>query len=675
MPPTLRPTTRSLLRTIGGIALFWLLQTLVMYGISVARGQGGLAPIELGSDDGRGYYELARHWAYGVPLPADIARDRGVAYANIYPVILSTIMRWTGSDSVLLFRLLNGLVCLGGVWCAGQLVIAISHDKTAREPSRASTTSARWLMIALACYPSLCCFGFAFSLLRDGWVYSIFMACALLLLNVYTAASTTIQPKGSSSNAAVKVATPAPPAKVSFHRATLAGPEFPAGVKRLAHDVAELAGTLGERAERFFAGLEFWLRGRYGWGPDVGGLAKSSAVLEQPELMPLLYMPENLLTSRRHKESPPAGSTGKRIETKSVPEKEPTLSCLDRRHHYIWAWEDRLLATSTSGQLTREIYGIEDVGKYMAGRWGPHGSFNFPTPPGWATGSFGLKTQETEINVTVPPQDPRLVYRIVGFFEYGKSLELLDKFVGEASMPEMNIAEEIIQSQDAFRLRTNLSSKIEQLSPLSEQSNNPRGDFSRHGLEWMLALARVEIGAMLAAFTSHAEPFLSVAPTTVRTEKERVNSRPFGTDAFGELLMDGLRTHYWSVVREDVVNNYFKSGVPENHLLTYGRRAILGQQFVRAVSKFAGLGGDGSKLLPVQQEQLQAWDQTFQKVQRMVLYCLISKLGRNKVQDNQFSEVFNHHSRWITTERDQTPDMIRRLMVLADPTLAACGCQ
>jgi hypothetical protein len=189
----------------------------------------------------------------------------------------------------------------------------------------------------------------------------------------------------------------------------------------------------------------------------------------------------------------------------------------------------------------------------------------------------------------------------------------------------------------------------------------------------MLALARVELGAMLAGFTSHAEPFLSLVPTTYR--QERVKTRPFGTAAYGELLLDGLRTHYWSIVRSELIPNYYKTGVPENHLLTFGRRAIVGRQFVRAALKFSGVGNEGENLPPAQQAELRALEGTFEKLQRIMLYCLTFKVGREKTTNNEFSEVFNHNSRWITTERDQTPDMIRRMLVLADPTLAGCGCK
>ena len=492
--------------------------------------------------------------------------------------------------------------------------------------------------------------------------------------------------KGAKAKAATSKAPVSPPAPPVFHREALKSPDLAKEVATLARHVQEAAGALADKAERFYAGLEFWLRGRYGWGPDVGGLAKSGAALEKPELLHQVYMPENLLTLADVKGQPMQSIAGRRPETRSTRAEEKVRkipTCPDRRHHYTWAWEDRRLLTSTMAQPTEQKSGQEFTHiienpryRYSSGRIG-----EVDLVSGWQGNS--LRTQVTDKTVSVPPQDPRLIYRIVGLTEYSQAVQLLDQFVAEASIGEFEVAEEIIRSQDAFRIDTNLSRKIEGPSTLSEQSPNPRDDFSRHGLEWMLALARVELGAMLAGFTSHAEPFLSLAPTTYK--QERVKTVPFGTAAYGELLMDGLRAHYWSIVREDLISNFYKTGVPENHLLTQSRRAIVGRQFVRAVLQFGGGGNEGENLPPVQRTELQTWDQTFEKLQRIMLYCLTFKVGREKRTNSEFSDLMfdSFTNKYIsgrsikgtTTERDQTPDAIRRLILLADPTLAGCGCQ
>ena len=497
--------------------------------------------------------------------------------------------------------------------------------------------------------------------------------------------ATPVQRKGTKAKAAAAKAAANPPPPVVFHRAALTSPDLANEVATLARHAQEAAGPLADKAERFLAGLELWLRGRYGWGPDVGGLAKSSAALEQPELLQQVSMPENLLTLADEKEQPKQEGAGRRTEAPSTKtEKKPrkTPTCPDRRHYYTWGWEDRKLVSTVNKDPG---YKLEQEALYMDGRssgWRDADTTNFNV---LASEEFARRyghrgyeghtvaarlTEQANITVSVPPQDPRLVYRIVGFIEYALAVQHLDKFVAEASIGEFEVAEEIIRSQDAFIIQTNLSRKIEGPTTLSEQSPNPRDDFSRHGLEWMLALARVELGAMLAGFTSHAEPFLSLAPTTYR--QERVKTVPFGTAAYGELLMDGLRSHYWSIVRADLIADYYKTGVPENHLLTQARRAIVGRQFVRAVLRYSGSGNDGESLPPPQRTELQTWDQTFEKLLRIMQYCLTFKVGSEKITATKW---FDLNSISSTTERDKTPDGIRRILLLADPTLAGCGCK
>ena len=515
---------------------------------------------------------------------------------------------------------------------------------------------------------------------------------------------TSVTSKGAKTKAVTAKSAAIPPAPVVFHRPALTSPDLANEVATLARYAQEAAGSLADKAERFFAGIEFWLRGRYGWGPEVDGLAKSSAAFEKPELLQQVYMPENLLSpADEKKEKPKQPDSGKRTETRptmAAPKPWQMPKCPDRRHHYTWAWEDRRLLTTTSasgGEIrgnapfyidanTRDHNGrtfAQEMQLSVALHLGPdrlaaYGNRISEHTP-WAHANMAYQSMQT--TVLVPSQDPRLVYRIVGFVEYAQAVQHLDKFVEEATIAEFEAAEEVIRSQGAFRLDTNLSRKIEGPSTLSERSPNPRDDFSRHGLEWMLALARVELGAMLAGFTSHAEPFLSLAPTTFK--QERVKTVPFGTAAYGELLMDGLRAHYWSIVREDLIANYYNTGVPENHLLTYGRRAIIGRQFVRAALQFSG-GGSGRGNLPGPQgTELQTWEQTFEKLQRIMLYCLTYKVGqirstqetRTKYQETVLYGEYKKLVSSTATEQRDTPDGIRRILLLADPTLAGCGCK
>jgi hypothetical protein len=86
----------------------------------------------------------------------------------------------------------------------------------------------------------------------------------------------------------------------------------------------ELAGDLTVKAQLLFEGLHWWMRGRYGRGPEVGGLAKSLLAMRTPQGQLGLYMPIDIPTPTDQAAGP----------SQRVP-------AYDRRHHYLWAMEDR----------------------------------------------------------------------------------------------------------------------------------------------------------------------------------------------------------------------------------------------------------------------------------------------------------------------------------------------
>ncbi|MBW3541021.1 MAG: hypothetical protein KY476_12180 [Planctomycetes bacterium] len=234
-----------------------------------------------------------------------------------------------------------------------------------------------------------------------------------------------------------------------------------------------------------------------------------------------------------------------------------------------------------------------------------------------------MKEQVAEFGVIVPPQDPRLIERIVGFLEYGMALKNLTEFVNAADERELAIADGLVRQRPQFRIDTNLSRHLQGASSLNAVGRD-RVAFSKHGLDWVLALARVEFGAILAAYSSHSQPFQATLPTQ------------FETEAYREILTDGLRTHYWALKFDPAIRNYPRTGVPESHIITYGRRAGMIRQFLQAAHAFSL-----TLWSPQQLAELNAWDSEFRRLQLVLLYCLSQKIGAEGSANMEYAQQLN----------------------------------
>jgi hypothetical protein len=120
-------------------------------------------------------------------------------------------------------------------------------------------------------------------------------------------------------------------ARSPFQRSALNIPGLAKRITEAAAGAQQLAGDLQLKSQLFFEGVHWWIRGRYGLGPDVFGLAKSPAAMHSIEGQMALYMPSSAPTP-----------TDPMVLAKSGSQ----VPFYDRRHHYWWAWEDRRVARS-----------------------------------------------------------------------------------------------------------------------------------------------------------------------------------------------------------------------------------------------------------------------------------------------------------------------------------------
>ena len=235
----------------------------------------------------------------------------------------------------------------------------------------------------------------------------------------------------------------------------------------------------------------------------------------------------------------------------------------------------------------------------------------------------------------LPKDDPYLINRLVGFLEYTKALEAFDELAALTSFDELNAIDEIIKSEPEFTIYTNLSRRIEQgRSSLAEKPRGPNDVFARQGCRWVTALARVELGAMLAGFTDHPNPFAAVVGTG------------YDIVEFKEMLIDGAKLHFWALANDPDFSEATKTFKPNGETLTYVRRLNVATAFVYSAGGLTEL-----ELNPLQKEEVATYAKnlddarsSFQAAIQLYLSQVLTKTNTtsNTTNNSRFVEFCNN---------------------------------
>ncbi|MDP7017951.1 MAG: hypothetical protein QGG36_19250 [Pirellulaceae bacterium] len=206
----------------------------------------------------------------------------------------------------------------------------------------------------------------------------------------------------------------------------------------------------------------------------------------------------------------------------------------------------------------------------------------------------------------------------------------------------MEIYEEIIKERPEFAFETNLSRKLEPApTALSQSVVGAHNGFSQHGLAWMTALARVEMGSILAGFSEIQRPYRTVSPT------------PFDAQPYHALLLDGARVHYWALVRDTRLPWVMRQDLKyvDKAVLSYSRRLVLGRGMLRTAGEIAG-----PNYTPDQQRETEQWRRTMDEVQAVLVLKVRSVLGSRFVSasGSRDTEYTRACSALLDAERRET---------------------
>ena len=131
--------------------------------------------------------------------------------------------------------------------------------------------------------------------------------------------------------------------------------------------------------------------------------------------------------------------------------------------------------------------------------------------------------------LTLSNLENRMLRRIVGYLEYGKALESLEHLASICSESELKAIDDIILEREEFTIYPASFSSLENTRKPEFELVSPNGERS---LAWVIALARIEFGAIIAGFTEEPNPLGFINRDTIAHAETM------------RLLIESANTHY-----------------------------------------------------------------------------------------------------------------------------------
>jgi len=186
-----------------------------------------------------------------------------------------------------------------------------------------------------------------------------------------------------------------------------------------------------------------------------------------------------------------------------------------------------------------------------------------------------------------------MVRRLVGFHEYGHALDHLDRLTNMCSEDDLVAIDQILEDRREFDLFVEMP---EGFREGRSASDGERYENRRNGLAWVIALARVEFGAMVSGYTSHPDPYRAVEPES------------FAYVETMQMLLEGVKGHFQALQESGKTDDQIEKIYGDDRVkstLAKGRRVRIARLMLHALGK-AGLetytGRQAEELTLVQRE-------------------------------------------------------------------------
>lgn len=175
--------------------------------------------------------------------------------------------------------------------------------------------------------------------------------------------------------------------------------------------------------------------------------------------------------------------------------------------------------------------------------------------------------------------------RLVGFVEYGKALQDFQRLLQTTPVDELQVMDSLLRDDAQYAVTVNLARRM----PQAQRSAFLVGGDAdvRRGLPWIIALARLEYGAILAGFSPESVPFPVPAGDALDGQ------------AFDALLLESALMHAWALEIDPVTRSLATrpttprgSRAPpplvQHQILAYERRLSLAWKILQAVEARMG---------------------------------------------------------------------------------------
>ena len=158
--------------------------------------------------------------------------------------------------------------------------------------------------------------------------------------------------------------------------------------------------------------------------------------------------------------------------------------------------------------------------------------------------------------------DDSFPYRIVGSYEYGNALERFNRLVEQSQPEEIQVYDALIRNNPEYSFVSGVVSNEGVADSGADQPLNEK--YVRHSLAWMMALARVELGATISMFGESKDPFGAVL------------RNKYGANEYFEILLDDLAAHLIAAERDQEYQEALKpKKALDNQTLAYLKRTQL----------------------------------------------------------------------------------------------------